>query len=50
MKWYERILSAAGGLLLIYPGIVTDAIGLGLFAIVVVIQLLTKKKNKKVTA
>ena len=50
MKWFERILSAAGGLLLIYPGIVTDAIGLGLFAIVVVIQLLTRKKYKKVTA
>lgn len=50
MKWYERILSVAGGLLLIYPGIVTDAIGLGLFAIVVVIQLLTRKKYKKATA
>ncbi len=50
MKWYERILSAIGGLLLIYPGIVTDAIGLGLVAIMIVIQLLTKKKYKKVTA
>ncbi len=50
MKWYERILSAAGGLLLIYPGIVTDAIGLGLVAIMIVIQLLTRKKYKKVTA
>ena len=44
MKWYERILSVVGGLLLIYPGIVTDSIGLGLFAVVVAIQLLTKKK------
>ena len=50
MKWFERILSAAGGLLLIYPGIVTDAIGLGLVAVMVVIQLLTRKKYKKVTA
>ncbi len=50
MKWYERILSAIGGLLLIYPGIVTDAIGLGLVAIMIVIQLLTKKKYKKVVA
>ena len=50
MKWFERILSAAGGLLLIYPGIVTDAIGLGLVAIMLVIQLLTRKKYKKVTA
>ena len=47
MKWYERILSAIGGLLLIYPGLVTDAIGLGLVAIMVVIQLLTRKKYKK---
>ena len=44
MRWYERIVSVAGGLLLIYPGIVTDTIGLALFAIVLVIQILTKKK------
>ncbi len=50
MKWYERIFSAIGGLLLIYPGIVTDAIGLGLVAVMIVIQLLTKKKYKKITA
>ena len=50
MKWYERIVSAVGGLLLIYPGLVTDAIGLGLVAIMIVIQLLTRKKYKKVAA
>lgn len=50
MKWYERIPSVIGGLLLIYPGLVTDAIGLGLVAVMVVIQLLTKKKYKKVAA
>ncbi len=50
MKWYERIVSAIGGLLLIYPGLVTDAIGLGLVAIMIVIQLLTRKKYKKVAA
>ncbi|MBQ2136282.1 MAG: TRAP transporter fused permease subunit, partial [Clostridia bacterium] len=33
MTWYERIISVAGGLLLIYPGIVTDAIGLALVGI-----------------
>ena len=44
MRWYERIVSVAGGLLLIYPGIVTDTIGFALFAIVLVIQILTKKK------
>ncbi|MBQ2746247.1 MAG: TRAP transporter permease [Clostridia bacterium] len=45
MRWYERAVSVVGGLLLIYPGIVTDAIGLGLVAIVAVVQILTKKKK-----
>ena len=44
MKWYERILSAVGGLLLIYPGLVTDTIGLVLVAVVLVFQFLTRKK------
>ncbi|MBQ8267639.1 MAG: FxsA family protein, partial [Clostridia bacterium] len=42
---FERIISLVGGLLLIYPGIVTDLIGLGLVAIVIAFQLITKKKN-----
>ena len=45
MKWYERIPAAAGGLLLIYPGLVTDLIGLGIFAAILVLQILTKKKK-----
>ncbi len=44
MSWIERILSVVGGLLMIYPGITTDLIGLALFAVVVVAQLLTRKK------
>ncbi|MEE1184912.1 MAG: TRAP transporter permease [Acutalibacteraceae bacterium] len=44
MAWYERIVSVAGGLLLIYPGIVTDVIGLALVAVVAVIQFINKKK------
>ena len=44
MPWYQRIMSLLGGLLLIYPGIVTDAIGLGLVAAIVVIQLVSRKK------
>lgn len=43
MAWYQRILSAAGGLLLIYPGLVTDSIGLVLVGSVVILQILTKK-------
>jgi len=45
MTWYERVLSVIGGLLLIYPGIVTDVIGLSLAAVVVIIQVATKKKG-----
>lgn len=44
MKWYERIVSVIGGLLLIYPGVVTDVIGLGLVAVVMVAQILTRKR------
>ena len=35
-----------GGLLLIYPGLVTDLIGLGIFAIVLTLQFVTRKKAK----
>lgn len=45
MKWYERIVCAIGGLLLIYPGIVTDSIGLVLVALIGALQLLTKKQK-----
>lgn len=42
---YQRLICLAGGLLLIYPGLVTDLIGVGLVAVVVVFQVLTTKKN-----
>jgi len=45
MQVWQRILSVAGGLLLIYPGIVTDSVGLALVAVVVVIQLIEKRKH-----
>ena len=44
MPWYQRIISAIGGLMLIYPGLVTDSIGLALVAIVVIAQVITRKK------
>lgn len=40
---YERIILAAGGLLLIDPGAVTDLTGIALFAIVLFLQLKRKK-------
>ena len=46
MPWYQRALIAIGGLLLIYPGLVTDAIGLGLVAVVVALQALTGKEKQ----
>ncbi len=50
MPVYQRIISLVGGLMLIYPGAVTDAIGLGLFAIVLVSQIMTKKNNAQKAA
>ena len=50
MKWYERIISAVGGLLLIYPGILTDSIGLGLIVIVMLIQVISKKAHQQINA
>ncbi len=44
MSWYERIVCAAGGLLLIYPGLATDLIGVALVGIVLLVQMATKKK------
>ena len=48
MRWYERIVSAIGGLLLIYPGVVTDIIGLSLVAVVLCLQIITFKKHRLV--
>ncbi len=50
MAWFERIISVVGGLLLIYPGITTDIIGLALVGVVLVIQILTKKKASPLEA
>lgn len=50
MAWYERIVCIAGGLLLIYPGALTDAIGFLLVAVVIGIQVLKRYKIKKIAA
>ena len=44
MSWYERIISAIGGLLLIYPGIVTDIVGISLVGVVAVLQMISRRK------
>ena len=49
-SWWERLLSVAGGLLLIYPGLVTDVVGLVLVGLVLVVQLLENRHDKKILA
>ncbi len=45
MPVYQRIISVIGGLLLIYPGIVTDIIGVVLVAVVVVLQFVVGREK-----
>lgn len=45
MTWYQRIISAIGGLMLIYPGLITDTVGLSLVLLVVIVQVVTRKKE-----
>jgi len=46
MSWYERVISAVGGLMLIYPGLITDTVGLCLVGFVVVMQIIERRKMK----
>jgi len=50
MQWYWRVIIAAGGLLLIIPGLVTDVVGLALVGAVVVEQIIARKRNAIITA
>ena len=50
MSWIERILALVGGLCMIIPGIVTDAVGLALIVLVFVIQKIGAKKKETKTA
>ncbi len=50
MQWYLRPPCAIGGLLLIYPGAVTDIIGLVIVAAVLTVQLIEKKTKKTAAA
>ena len=48
--WWQRLLCVAGGLLLIYPGLVTDVIGFVLVALVLFIQFLANRHDRKILA
>ena len=43
--WWQRVMLLGGGLLCIIPGIVTDAAGFALIAIVFALQKITEKKH-----
>ena len=47
LPWYLRILSAVGGLCLVYPGLVTDVIGIVLVGGIIALQVLRDKKTPK---
>lgn len=46
MKWYERLISAVGGIMLVDPDILTDVIGCALVAFVFAAQWLRYGKKK----
>jgi TRAP-type uncharacterized transport system fused permease subunit len=48
MNPIQRVLSAAGGLLLIDPNNFTDVIGIALIAVTVIWQILQKRQERKV--
>ena len=45
MPWYERVVCCVGGLMLIFPGVTTDVIGVAMVALVFVMQLAAAKKS-----
>ncbi len=50
MNPVQRVMAAAGGLLLIDPGVLTDIIGIALVAVVIGWQVFTKKRGTAVKA
>ena len=46
MKWFSRIALIAGGLLMVYPGTVTDLIGLVILVAIFLLQRIENKKDK----
>ena len=46
LNWLQRGLMLVGGLMMIYPGAMTDAIGIALSGAVVVLKLVQNKKMK----
>ena len=49
LKIYEVLPLIAGGLLMIYPGVFTDIIGVILVATVIILQIIFRNKNKAIS-
>ncbi|ARK29976.1 TRAP transporter permease [Halalkalibacter krulwichiae] len=47
LTWYERFISLTSSIFLIYSGIVTDAIGLGLMILFLALVFFTRKGNRE---
>ena len=47
---WQRVLLIAGGLSLIYPGALTDVIGIGVIALMLVVQVLLRNRQKAAVA
>ncbi len=45
MPWWQRIAAIAGGLCMVIPGLVTDAVGLAIIVLLVIIQKFAKKRE-----
>jgi TRAP-type uncharacterized transport system fused permease subunit len=42
LHWYERVMGLVGGIMLIYPEGMSDIIGLGIFLLLIALQLFFK--------
>ena len=49
MPWYFRVLSIGGGLCMLYPGTLTDVVGLVLVGGVIVLQYLSGKREARLS-
>ena len=50
MRWYERVVCCVGGLMLIFPGVTTDVIGVAMVVLVFAMQFAAAKKDNKLSA
>lgn len=48
LNWPVRILCVAGGLLMIYPGLVSDLVGVAIMATVIIIEIMQNKRDRAV--